>query len=30
MISLGSDIGVYMNGMRSFHRTVVEGLKAGL
>jgi len=30
MISLGSDIGVYMNGMRSFHRTVVEGLQAGL
>jgi 2-dehydro-3-deoxyglucarate aldolase/4-hydroxy-2-oxoheptanedioate aldolase len=29
MISLGSDIGVYMNGMRSFHRTVLEGLKTG-
>ena len=29
MISLGSDIGVYMNGIRSFHRTVVEGLKTG-
>jgi 2-keto-3-deoxy-L-rhamnonate aldolase RhmA len=28
MISLGSDIGVYMNGIRTFHRTVEEGLRA--
>jgi 2-keto-3-deoxy-L-rhamnonate aldolase RhmA len=27
MISLGSDIGVYMNGMKAFHKTVLEGLK---
>ena len=26
MISLGSDIGVYMNGIRTFHRAVLEGL----
>jgi 2-keto-3-deoxy-L-rhamnonate aldolase RhmA len=28
MISLGSDIGVYMNAIRSFRRTVEEGLQA--
>jgi 2-keto-3-deoxy-L-rhamnonate aldolase RhmA len=28
MISLGSDIGVYMNGIRSFHRAVLDGLKS--
>jgi 2-dehydro-3-deoxyglucarate aldolase/4-hydroxy-2-oxoheptanedioate aldolase len=27
MISLGSDIGVYMNGIKTFHRTVLEGLR---
>ncbi len=27
MISLGSDIGVYLNGMKAFHKTVLEGLK---
>ncbi len=27
MISLGSDIGVYMNGMKAFHKTVLDGLK---
>jgi hypothetical protein len=29
MISLGSDIGVYMNAIRSFRRTVEEGLSSG-
>jgi 2-keto-3-deoxy-L-rhamnonate aldolase RhmA len=27
MISLGSDIGVYMNGIKSFHKTVLDGMK---
>jgi 2-keto-3-deoxy-L-rhamnonate aldolase RhmA len=27
MISLGSDIGVYLNGMKTFHKTVLDGLK---
>jgi hypothetical protein len=27
MLSLGSDTGVYVNGMRAFHHTVLEGLK---
>jgi 2-keto-3-deoxy-L-rhamnonate aldolase RhmA len=27
MISLGSDIGVYMNGVKAFHKTVLDGVK---